>query len=37
MVQGILIPFRRIGNDHEITFNLHMVASKIIREKKKYV
>lgn len=37
MVQGILLPKRKTAYDTDLTFNLHMVASKIVREKKKYV
>ncbi len=31
MIQGILLPRRKVGYDADITFNLHMIASKIVR------
>ena len=37
MVQGILLPRRKTAYDTELTFNLHLMALKITREKKKYV
>lgn len=37
MVQGILLPKRKTAYDTELTFNLHLMALKITREKKKYV
>ncbi len=37
MVQGILLTKKRTGYDSDLTFNLQLVASKITREKKKYV
>lgn len=37
MVQGILLNQKRKGYDNDLTFNLQLVASKITREKKKYV
>ena len=37
MVQGILLPRRKPGYSNDLLFTLHMVATKIIRQKKKYV
>ena len=39
LVQGILLPLRRLGYRHQndLAFECHLEALKIIREKKKYV
>jgi hypothetical protein len=37
MIQGILLPRRKSGYETDITFSLNLIASNIIREKKKYV
>lgn len=37
MIQGILLPRKRAGYDNDLSFNLHLIASKITREKKKYI
>lgn len=31
MIQGILLPRRKVGFNNDLLFNLHLVASKIVR------
>ena len=37
MVQGILLPRKKTDYNADLAFTLHLVASKIVRQKKKYV
>ena len=39
MIQGILMPNRKLGFKHsqDITFDCQLLATKVIRQKKKYV
>lgn len=37
MIQGILLPRKKDGYNADLAFTLHLVASKIVREKKKYI
>ena len=37
MIQGILLPRKKTHYNADLAFTLHLIASKIVREKKKYV